>query len=491
MQACAGLCSSFTALGSTVTLANPPQPAAFSNLNASQIQANWTANNNPAGTLYKAILSSAPSPGNNGLSGNQTFSGTALSALFTGLKFSTTYYVDVQAANSAGTPAAFVSLGSTITLSPPAVIFVPKAPHNFLGQPQTGATQVTYRWDPVTAYSDDTPISVGTPIDYVVYTSQDPFTPLSGWTLASTIHTAGPGTAGPLTYGPVPAATSAFAAQYYQVCAVVLGVASDPCTPIANNFPDPNNPGETDYIYTDATNSAFVAVPPTEPILSGAITLVISLLPQNVAPGNGVLASVAVDAFFSNGASANPYVFPGATAVMPVQGTPLSVSAAGHSFVFTPEPTTAQTTLADNSSVALQSFAAGQWQTTGAATFSASINQLYFPLSRTGSYRAITYAAGAGTEGILLGVHPRTFSPNGDGLNDFVFFDLNNSGGEPMSGKIFDIHAADVSDIEILSPVRMRWNGKDRSGRAVPDGAYIYQIKVGETRVTGTVVVVK
>ena len=139
----------------------------------------------------------------------------------------------------------------------------------------------------------------------------------------------------------------------------------------------------------------------------------------------------------------------------------------------------------------MQTLAAGQWQTTGSAAFNTSANQLYFPVSHTGSYRAITYAAGAGTEGVLLGVHPRTFSPNGDGLNDFVFFDLNNSGGEAVSGQVFDIQSAEVSDIEILSPARLRWNGKDSSGRSVPDGIYIYQIKVGDKRVTGTVVVVK
>ena len=159
VQACAVTCSSFTALGSTVTLANLPQAAAFSNLTATQLQANWTANNNPAGTLYTAILSTAPSPGTNGLSGNLTLSGSGLSALFTGLTFSTTYYVDVQAVNFAGTGTAFVSLGSTVTLAPPAVVLVPNPPINYLGQPQMSGTQVSYRWDPVTTYSNGSAIA--------------------------------------------------------------------------------------------------------------------------------------------------------------------------------------------------------------------------------------------------------------------------------------------------------------------------------------------
>src|SRR5207245_9157453 len=89
-----------------------PGVAGYSNETTSQIQANWTANGNPAGTQYRAIESVAPSPSSNGLSGNQTVNTTSLFAVFTGLAPNTLYYVDVTAAS-----AAYTSLASVPTLA--------------------------------------------------------------------------------------------------------------------------------------------------------------------------------------------------------------------------------------------------------------------------------------------------------------------------------------------------------------------------------------
>jgi gliding motility-associated-like protein len=91
---------------------------------------------------------------------------------------------------------------------------------------------------------------------------------------------------------------------------------------------------------------------------------------------------------------------------------------------------------------------------------------------------------------VVQSVHPRIFSPNGDGYNDIVHFDLINPDQQPVSGEIFDLQAAKVADLQ-PSPLGLQWDGKGRGGRIVPGGVYIYQIRVGHQRVNGTVVVVK
>ncbi len=135
----ASIASIFTNLPSASTLENPPnQPAAaaFSNILTDQLQANWTANGNPPTVSYTAILSSAPSPSTNGLSGNHTVAVSSTSAVFTGLTANTLYYVDVKATSTGGS-SAFLALGSAATL---ANAPSPAAPSNI----QTN--QITANW---------------------------------------------------------------------------------------------------------------------------------------------------------------------------------------------------------------------------------------------------------------------------------------------------------------------------------------------------------
>ena len=121
VNACAsGACSSYTALGSTITLVNAPAlPSTFSNVSPVSLTVSFGANNNPVGTSYTVQISTNP-----------TFvpivnsSITALTqATFTGLAPNTTYYLQALATNFAGTPSAFTNLGSTVTaaVAPPAV----------------------------------------------------------------------------------------------------------------------------------------------------------------------------------------------------------------------------------------------------------------------------------------------------------------------------------------------------------------------------------
>ena len=121
MNACAsGACSSYTALGSTITLANAPAlPSTFSNVSPVGLTVSFGANNNPAGTSYTVQISTDP-----------TFASILNSSVththagdLHGLAPNTTYYLQALATNFAGTSSAFTNLGSTVTTTaaPPAV----------------------------------------------------------------------------------------------------------------------------------------------------------------------------------------------------------------------------------------------------------------------------------------------------------------------------------------------------------------------------------
>ena len=93
----------------------------------------------------------------------------------------------------------------------------------------------------------------------------------------------------------------------------------------------------------------------------------------------------------------------------------------------------------------------------------------------------------------LLSVEPRVVTPNGDNLNDVVFFKFDSAlSGLPIESQVHDIHGAKVSGMAFNSDeTALKWNGKDDNGRAVPAGIYIYSIKIGKKLATGTVVVAR
>ncbi|MBI5883542.1 MAG: hypothetical protein HZB91_10615 [Elusimicrobia bacterium] len=110
-----GGASAFTGLPSTSTLALAPVASAFSKVDTSSIQVNWTSGGGGPGARYEAVLSSAASPSSNGLSGNKSSSTFNTFAVFTGLSLTADYHAAVRAVNNNGLPTAYTSLGSTRT----------------------------------------------------------------------------------------------------------------------------------------------------------------------------------------------------------------------------------------------------------------------------------------------------------------------------------------------------------------------------------------
>lgn len=111
-----GVVSGTLLLGSTVTKANVPDPAAtiFEPVNISSLAVNFSSGTpvNPAGTKYNIQISSYSD-----FSALASSTTVLLSSTFTSLNPNTTYYTRSQAQNRMGHWSSFVDFGSTVTLA--------------------------------------------------------------------------------------------------------------------------------------------------------------------------------------------------------------------------------------------------------------------------------------------------------------------------------------------------------------------------------------
>jgi hypothetical protein len=86
----------------------------------------------------------------------------------------------------------------------------------------------------------------------------------------------------------------------------------------------------------------------------------------------------------------------------------------------------------------------------------------------------------------------KTFTPNGDGVNDVIHFVFENPKDAPVSGKVFNLQGAFIAN---LSPgtdgSSLEWDGKEEGGQPAPKGVYIYQIVSDGKTMNGTIVVAR
>jgi hypothetical protein len=135
-------------------------------------------------------------------------------------------------------------------------------------------------------------------------------------------------------------------------------------------------------------------------------------------------------------------------------------------------------------------FNGAEWVKTTGMVNSAD-NTVSFTGSRAGAFQI--RAASHGTGATLTRVYPRIITPNGDGWNDKAIFQFDNPELLPLSGKIYDITGALVAPLTVgpNPDSTLSWNGKDSGGTVVPGGIYVYQIDLGGTMESGTVVVAR
>jgi gliding motility-associated-like protein len=92
------------------------------------------------------------------------------------------------------------------------------------------------------------------------------------------------------------------------------------------------------------------------------------------------------------------------------------------------------------------------------------------------------------------GVHPRIFTPNGDGYNDRAYFYIDNPNNKDVEVKIYDLYGTRVADDLPEDDGIPYWNGNRNgveSGELMQDGPYIYHIKVGNRLYNGVVILAR
>lgn len=104
------------------------------------------------------------------------------------------------------------------------------------------------------------------------------------------------------------------------------------------------------------------------------------------------------------------------------------------------------------------------------------------------------------------GLLSRVITPNGDGVNDFIFFCFENPQDSDISGKIYSLLGTEVAAIGprrdrsgalgagcpalSLKPQFATWAGTADNGR-VRNGMYVYRITAENQVFTGTLLVVR
>ncbi len=152
-----GTFTGYLNMSSTSTLAAIPSTAAstWTAVNYTSVTVNWLSDGNPGGaTLYEVRLGTSSN-----FSGIENISQTySLSAIYTGLVPSTTYYGRVRAINNNNVPTTFLSLGSTVTIQIP-------APTNLTYVAASTGT-LTGTWTQINPPADTYTLEVSTAIDF-------------------------------------------------------------------------------------------------------------------------------------------------------------------------------------------------------------------------------------------------------------------------------------------------------------------------------------
>ncbi len=120
-------------------------------------------------------------------------------------------------------------------------------------------------------------------------------------------------------------------------------------------------------------------------------------------------------------------------------------------------------------------------------TFGLAAYLFAFPeAGKFGGVGAVSAASGQSS------VFPKVITPNNDGINDVVFFFIENATATPWEGTIYDLRSNKVADLKesavsSFGSTVLTWDGKDDSGATASGGIYIYKIEVGERTYSGCV----
>ena len=471
-----GHVSSYSNFFSTSTLAEPPLSLSTTAVSNASIWLTWNGNGNPSGALYSVERST------DGIAFVQAGAVRTTSFQDQSLIGGTAYAYRVRTINEIGVASDW---SNTILVMTTGVSSVPKRPSGLWAERTAsggGNFQITYHWHRVTERVDGSAVNNLT--GYEIYVSSSLLLPRAQWTLLTTVGTESwSATANP--------------AQVNYYCLKAIdgnGLRSD-WTQILDDSVDMNH----FFLYAD--NVTRVQLPMSAANLlrsehnnygadlwvsleevpsdeTGRVVRSMKLMVTNTISGSAV-----TDLLF------DPPVLRGIIGYS-VQG--------GNVVAGAPEPTTAfisnkmPVISAANApqQLSLFWFNGVEWvKTTGLVN--AADTTVNFTGGRTGLFqiRAATHAPGA----TLTRVYPRIITPNGDGWNDKAIFQFDNPELLPLSGKVYDISGAFVANLVpgLANPdSSLAWDGKS-NGATVPAGIYIYQIDLGGSPESGTIVVAR
>ena len=112
-------------------------------------------------------------------------------------------------------------------------------------------------------------------------------------------------------------------------------------------------------------------------------------------------------------------------------------------------------------------------------------------LAETNNTQKLVIEILQGPAGQLV-VRPNPFTPNGDGYNDEVVFQVAGMGLDSPVVKIFDRRGMEVKEIKESSDYWLVWDGKNENGREMEPGVYLYLLMDGAKKLnSGTVVLAR
>jgi len=231
-----------------------------------------------------------------------------------------------------------------------------------------------------------------------------------------------------------------------------------------------NNPGNINYVYMSEDANAWVRIP-RERVLESSITLSISK--ESVPDFVLAYRIVGNSAFEGTVNSLNPELRKGIKITMcyeSVKDDSVSVAAARQ--------------------IGIYWYNGVEWIKLGGETD--VISKTCSVYSKESGKFALKFTPLASSFS-LTKVTPKIFSPNeSNSVINRVVFTFENPENKEITIRIFDITGAAIrKNLEWVSSSSMAWDGRDESGNIVKGGIYIYQIEVGNSVLTGTVVVAK
>ncbi len=470
--------SSFSAAALYYTLANPPTGTYVIDVGTRSVVLGWDANGNPNPTQYQIQYSTDQN--------FSTFSSGGVSltttAVLSGLLYNTTYFARVRANNAANVTTVFDSTVSFHTLNVTDTLS-PAPPHGIWAEWQSVGTQgrITIHWRQPAVNADGTAFDDPAPLAYRVYKSRDMVMDASSPALSVTDLDAFVTTD---TLGP----DDVF---YYRLRTIDLAGNESADSLIVEAKGDGSI---LNVLALGSDNESRLVMPATgsalELLSEGNKTgenLSIRLVSVPSEEQGRVIKSLRYEAYdVTTGEAVSSFAFqtPDAHVLMHYDVENGQVAANAPAGASAQAPLTASQ--AENN-LALFWFNGVEWTKVG-GTVDMGAQMLSIRTLRVGRYQ-IRQALRVGPAS-LVRVYPRIFSPNGDGWNDKVVFDLDNPALVPISGEIFDISGAKVADMArgANPDSSLEWDGK-RSGSRVPGGVYIYRVSVGGEAVSGTVVV--